>query len=70
MRAPDAPIGWPSAIAPPFTFTFSSSMPSMRTELIATEANASLISHRSICSAVRPARSSASFAAFPGVRAR
>ena len=28
MRAPEAPIGWPSATAPPFTFTFSGSAPS------------------------------------------
>ncbi|MEA2407812.1 MAG: hypothetical protein QOE69_1931, partial [Thermoleophilaceae bacterium] len=36
MRAPLAPIGWPSAMAPPFTLTFSSSTPSMRIELMAT----------------------------------
>ena len=29
MRAPEAPIGWPRAIAPPLTLTFSSSMPSI-----------------------------------------
>ena len=27
MRVPDAPIGWPSAIAPPFTLTMSSLTP-------------------------------------------
>ena len=51
IRPPEAPIGWPSAIAPPLTLTFSSSMPSIRTELIATEAKASLISQRSTSSA-------------------
>ena len=70
MRAPLAPIGWPSAIAPPFTFTFDSSTPSMRIELSATEANASLISNRSMSSTDRPAFSSAFFVAFAGVRAR
>ena len=33
IRAPDAPIGWPSATAPPFTFTFSGSAPSIFIEL-------------------------------------
>ena len=48
--APEAPIGWPSAIAPPLTLTLSSSTPSIRTELSATEAKASLISQRSTSS--------------------
>src|SRR3954451_6128850 len=69
-RAPEAPIGWPRAIAPPFTFTFDSSRPSMRIELMATDANASLNSNRSMSSTVRPAFSSAAFVAFAGVRAR
>src|SRR5205085_4964368 len=47
IRAPLAPIGWPSAMAPPFTLTLSSSTPSIRIELRATEAKASLISKRS-----------------------
>ena len=59
MRAPLAPIGWPSAIAPPLTLTLSSSTPSMRIELSATDANASLISNRSMSSTDRPAFSSA-----------
>ena len=63
MRAPEAPIGWPRAIAPPFTFTFDSSSPSILTELSATEANASLISKRSMSSTDRPAFSSAAFVA-------
>src|ERR671915_1548770 len=70
MRAPLAPIGWPSAIAPPFTFTFDSSTPSIRIELSATDANASLISNRSISSTERPALSSAAWVALAGVRAR
>ena len=32
MRAPEAPIGWPSATAPPFTFTSSGSTPSIAVE--------------------------------------
>ena len=53
MRAPEAPIGWPSATAPPLTLTLSSSIPSMRIELSVTDANASLISHRSMSSALQ-----------------
>ena len=68
MRAPDAPIGWPSATAPPLTLTFSSSMPSIRIELSVTDANASLISHRSTSSALMPSLSSSVFAAVAGVR--
>ena len=70
MRAPEAPMGWPSATAPPLTLTLSSSIPSIRIEFSVTEANASLISHRSMSSAVRPAFSSAFCAALAGVRAR
>src|ERR1700691_4157699 len=69
MRAPEAPIGCPSATAPPLTLTLSSSMPSTRIELSVTEANASLISHTSMSSAFRPALSSAFLAAEAGVRA-
>src|SRR5919197_904515 len=46
MRAPLAPIGWPSATAPPFTFTSSSSKPSIRVTCSATAANASFTSRR------------------------
>ena len=70
MRAPEAPMGWPSATAPPLTFTLSSSIPSIRIELSVTEAKASLISHRSMSSTDRPAFSSAFCAALAGVRAR
>src|SRR5207253_552183 len=68
MRPPEAPIGCPSATAPPFTFVFSGSAPSCLTELTATDAKASLISTRSTSSIERPAFSSAIFAAFAGVR--
>ena len=44
IRAPLAPIGWPSATAPPFTFTIVSSTSSMRPRGSRTAANASLIS--------------------------
>ena len=70
MRAPEAPIGWPSATAPPLTLTLSSSMPSRRIEFSVTEANASLISQRSMSSAFSPAFSSAFCAALAGVVAR
>jgi len=45
-------------------------MPSTRIEFRVTEANASLISHRSMSSAFSPAFSSAFLAALPGVLAR
>src|SRR5204862_7918207 len=70
MRAPDAPIGCPRATAPPLTLTFSSSMPSSRIELSVTDANASLISHRSMSDACSPAFCSALVAAEAGVVAR
>ena len=43
-RAPDAPMGCPSATAPPCTLTFSCGMPCSFIAAIATTANASLIS--------------------------
>ena len=43
MRAPEAPIGWPSAIAPPLTLTFSGSTPRSAVDARPTAANASLI---------------------------
>src|SRR3954464_748672 len=39
-------MGAPGAMPPPLTFTLESSIPSMRMEFTATEANASLISNR------------------------
>src|SRR5690349_12345461 len=69
MRPPLAPIGCPSATAPPFTFTFSGSAPSIFTELSATDENASLTSTRSTSPIDLPAFSSAWVPAFAGVRA-
>ena len=44
IRPPLAPIGWPSATAPPFTFAVSGSAPSICTEFSATDENASFTS--------------------------
>ena len=56
-RAPVEPSGWPSAIAPPLTLTRSMSGSSSRSQAATTEANASLISIRSMSSIVIPLRS-------------
>ena len=45
---PDAPIGWPSAIAPPLTFTRASSSPSSLPHASIWAANASFSSNRSM----------------------
>ena len=58
-RAPEAPIGWPMAIAPPFTFTFAGSQPKSLFTASAWAANASLASIRSRSSTLQPARASA-----------
>ena len=42
--APVQPSGWPSAIAPPFTLSFSGSAPESRSHASGTDANASLTS--------------------------
>ena len=55
-RAPLMPSGWPSAIAPPLTFTRSSSRPSSRTTARLCEAKASFSSTRSISPTSTPAR--------------
>ena len=47
MRAPDMPIGWPRAMAPPLTLTLSRSRPRSLAEARPTAAKASLISMRS-----------------------
>src|SRR5437588_5036226 len=57
MRAPDAPMGWPSSQAPPCTFTFSCGRLSSRITASATTANASLISNRSTSPFFHPIRS-------------
>ena len=55
---PLAPIGWPSAVAPPWTLIFSWGMPRSFIANMATQANASLTSHRSTSPAFQPAFSS------------
>ena len=52
------PSGWPSAIAPPLTFTRSSSMPSSRTTARLCEAKASFSSTRSMSPISTPVRAS------------
>src|SRR6266576_4355603 len=59
-RAPDAPSGWPSAMAPPFTFVLFRSRPRSFSTARYCVANASLISTRSMSLTVSPARPSAS----------
>ena len=54
MRAPVAPIGWPSAQAPPLMLSLSAGMPMSRAAAIATAAKASLTSKRSTSAAVQP----------------
>ena len=66
MRAPDIPIGWPIAIAPPLRLTFSGSTPSSRVEANATAAKASLISITSSCSVEMPSRAMAFLMALAG----
>mmetsp|Transcript_12586 Transcript_12586/g.50574 ORF Transcript_12586/g.50574 Transcript_12586/m.50574 type:complete len:273 (-) Transcript_12586:449-1267(-) len=51
--APVAPNGCPSAMAPPLTFTFSTSSPSFSAQYVACDANASLSSKRSTSSTDR-----------------
>src|ERR1700744_5660695 len=55
MRAPDAPIGCPSATAPPHPLTLFGSRPTSWLFAIDTTENASLISHRSTALASQPA---------------
>ena len=64
------PIGCPTAIAPPLTFTISGLIPSSRVEASATAANASLISTTSSWSTVMPSRSSAFLMALAGCDCR
>ncbi len=69
MRAPEQPSGWPRAMAPPFTFTFSS-MTSRRPRSFRTgsdcAAKASLSSQRSTSPAFMPIRAKAFFVAGTG----
>ena len=66
ILAPDAPIGWPIAIAPPLTLIFEVSQPISLFTAIACAANASLISIRSRSFGVQPAFFSASWLAGTG----
>src|SRR5205809_8006878 len=66
MRQPEAPIGWPSAMAPPFTLTLAVSQPIWRFTAIACAANASLISIRSRSFGSQPARERQRFDAGTG----
>ena len=59
IRAPEAPIGWPSAIAPPLTFTVSMSKPRSRATAQDCAAKASFDSTRSTSAMFHPAFSSA-----------
>ena len=54
MIHPDAPTGWPSAIAPPFGFTFVGSIPNPLFTAKACAANASLLSMTSKSPIDRP----------------
>ena len=55
MRAPEAPIGWPSATAPPLTLTRPRRCRACGSSCSVTDANASLISHRSMSPGCSPA---------------
>src|SRR6266852_6618205 len=54
MRAPEAPIGWPSAHAPPWMLTLSCGRPCSFIAAMVTTAKASLISYRSTLPALQP----------------
>src|SRR5436305_1287471 len=69
IRPPLAPIGCPSATAPPFTFAVSGSVPSIFTELSATDEKASFTSTRFTSPIDLPAFCSACAPALAGVRA-
>ena len=56
--APVPPSGWPRAMAPPLGLVRSRSAPTSLAQASTTEANASLISNRSMSSIVMPVRSS------------
>ena len=50
---PDIPYGWPTAIAPPFTFKFSFGIPNLSLQYKTCTAKASFSSHKSISSILR-----------------
>src|SRR4029077_17121751 len=57
VRAPEAPIGWPSAQAPPWILTLSCGRPCSFIAAMVTTAKASLISYRSTLPAFHPVAS-------------
>ena len=59
IRAPEAPMGWPMAMAPPLTLTLLVSQPISLLTAQACAAKASLISSRSRSCGFQPARCSA-----------
>ena len=65
-RVPDAPSGWPMAIAPPHAFTISGSTPHASVQASAWAANASFSSTAATSFHVMPARVRARFAASTG----
>src|SRR5262249_9687715 len=69
-RAPEAPMGWPMAMAPPFTLTLPVSQPRSLLTAQAWAANASLASTRSRSSVFQPAffRASRDAGIGPGMR--
>ena len=66
IRAPEAPMGWPSAHAPPKIFTCSRSSPNSRIKAMATTAKASFTSQMSTSDACQPSLSSSLRAAWTG----
>ena len=61
ILVPEAPIGWPRAIAPPLTFTFSSGIERVFKTAKLCAAKASFISKRSTSFTDQPAKSNAFF---------
>ena len=68
MRVPDAPSGWPIAIAPPWALTIAGSMSQALTQASDCAANASLSSTAPTSSQPMPARFSARLAASTGAK--
>ena len=66
IRPPEAPSGWPIAIAPPLVLTISGSMPQASTQASDCTANASLSSTAPTSAQPMPARASARSAASTG----
>ena len=66
MRAPLAPIGWPSATAPPRTLCLAASISSTRPSATCCTANASLNSYRSTSWGDQPVFSQTMRTAFSG----